>query len=122
MSRPARTLYVFAWYLAVVSLTLLFAPNLLLRVMGMATTTEVWIRVAGMLVALLAVYYYVAARVDAPRPMMYATVLGRFTVPLFFLSFILAGWVEWPLILFGLVDGITAMWTWSALRAEATAG
>jgi len=117
VSRSARTLYVFALYLGVVSLTLLFAPNVLLSTMGMATTTEVWIRVVGMLTAFLALYYYVAARVEAPPAMMWATVLARLTVPVFFLAFILEGWVEWPLILFGVVDAIAAMWTWSALAA-----
>lgn len=116
MSRPARTLYVFAIYLAVLAATLLLAPNALLRLFGLPATTEVWVRVVGMLLAFLALYYYVALRTEA-RPIMWASVLARMSVPVFFAVFVIAGWVEWPLILFGVVDAVAALWTWSALQA-----
>jgi hypothetical protein len=116
VSRPARTLYVFAIYLALMALTLLFAPNLLLRLVGMPETTEVWIRVVGMLVGFLALCYYVAVRTEA-RPIMWASVLARLCALLFFTVFVIAGWVDWVLILFGVVDALAALWTWRALRA-----
>jgi hypothetical protein len=73
-----------------------------------------------MTVAFLALYYYVAVRTES-RPIMWASVLARMSVPGFFAAFIAAGWVEWPLILFGVVDGLAALWTWSALRATTAA-
>jgi len=39
-------------------------------------------------------------------------------VPLFFLLFVLAGWVRWPLVLFGVIDAVGAAWTWQALGAR----
>ncbi len=116
MSRAARTMFAFTVYLAAVSLSLLLVPNLVLPLFGLPETTEVWIRVAGMLAGFLALYYYVVARTES-RPVMWASVLARMSVPAFFAVFIIAGWVDWPLILFGVVDGAAALWTWRELRA-----
>ncbi len=40
------------------------------------------------------------------------------SVPVFFLAFVLAGWVEWPLLLFGDVGAAGAAWTWKALASR----
>ena len=115
MSRAAHTVYAFAIYLAFLAVVLLLAPNMLLGLFGLPATTELWIRVVGMLVGFLALYYYAAARGES-RPVMWASVLARLSVPVFFTIFVVAGWVSWPLILFGVVDALAALWTWSALR------
>lgn len=120
MSRAARTLYAFAMYLALLAVVLLLVPNVMLSAFGLPTTTEVWIRVVGMLVGVLALYYYVAARTDA-RGVMWASVLARFSIMACFAIFVVAGWVGWQLILFGVVDAVAAAWTWSALRDTAAA-
>ncbi len=53
MTPAARSVRVFAINLALLAVALLLAPNLLLGAVGLPTTSEVWIRVVGMLVALL---------------------------------------------------------------------
>lgn len=121
MTPAARSVRIFAVYLGLLALGLLVAPNLLLRAFGLPTTTEVWIRVVGMLVAFLGVYYWTAAATEL-TPFFRATVLCRLTVPLFFLIFVTAGWARWPLVLFGVVDAFGAAWTWRALRTSASAG
>jgi hypothetical protein len=65
MSPAARSLQAFAFYLGAVAATLLLAPNVLLDAFGVPRTTEVWIRVAGMVVGFLALYDWVAARTEA---------------------------------------------------------
>jgi hypothetical protein len=117
MTVAARSLKVFVAYLALLGIALLFAPNALLQVFGLPATSEVWIRVVGMLVAFLAVYYWTAAGAELV-PVFRATVLCRLTVPVFFLAFVVAGWVRWPLLLFGLPDAAGATWTWWALHHE----
>lgn len=107
---------VFAYYLLGVAVTLLVAPNVLLQAFGLPPTGEVWIRVVGMLVAFLGLYYRVAAATEFVA-MFRMSVMIRLSVPMFFLLFVLAGWVRWPLVLFGLVDAAGAAWTWQALRA-----
>ena len=105
----------FGVYLAVLGAVLVVAPNSLLGVFGMPDTSEAWIRIVGMLLFFLALYYRVAARGEQ-RAFFRATVLTRSSVPLFLLVFVAAGWVRWPLLLFGLVDLAGAVWTHLALR------
>lgn len=62
MSNPARSVFVFAIYLVFLGGTLLLIPNALLNLFAYPTTSEVWIRVAGMLLIMLAFYYIQAAR------------------------------------------------------------
>ena len=56
MSAVARSLVVFGWYLAGFGALLVFVPNLLFGVFGLPPTEEVWIRVAGVLVLIIAYF------------------------------------------------------------------
>jgi hypothetical protein len=120
MTPAARSVRFFAVYLGILALGLLLVPNPILQAFGLPTTTEVRIRVVGMLAALLGVYYWTAAATEL-IPFFRTTVLCRLTVPLFFLIFVTAGWARWPLVLFGIVDALGAAWTWRALRHAASA-
>ena len=115
MTRAARSVNLFGWYLLVMGTALLVSPNTLLGLFALGATTEVWIRVVGMLVVILGVYYRAAAAAEL-TPFFLVTVLARASVPVFFIVFVLAGWAEWPLVLFGIVDGAGALWTWRALQ------
>jgi hypothetical protein len=115
MTPSARSLSVFAVYLLLLGAVLLVAPNLLLETFGLPPTSEVWIRVVGMLVTFLGVYYRTAAAAELVA-FFRVTVLLRLSVPVFFLLFVLAGWASWPLLLFGAIDILGAAWTWWALQ------
>ena len=118
MSGAARSLRAFAIYLGLLAVPLLLAPNPLLGIFGLDATTEVWIRVVGMLTAFLAVYYWVAAASESVA-FFSATVMCRLAVPVFFVLFVTAGWVRWPLLLFAGPDVLGALWTWRAVKAAA---
>lgn len=62
MSKSALSVFVFGLYIAVLGIVLLVAPNILLGMFGLPNTTEVWIRIVGMLVLFLGFYYTQAAR------------------------------------------------------------
>lgn len=114
MTPAARSIHIFGAYLLVLGVGLLAVPDLLLSLLGLPPTTEVWIRVVGMLLVFLGIYYRVAAAAEL-RPFFLATVLMRASVPIFILSFVLAGWTEWPLLLLAAIDAAGAVWTWTAL-------
>jgi hypothetical protein len=118
MTPAARSVNAFGTYLLLLAVILIVIPNPLLQLFGLPQTSEVWIRVVGMLVAFLGIYYRVAAAADL-TPFFVATIMVRSSVPLFFLGFVLAGWVGWPLLLFGCVDVAGAIWTWMALKRPA---
>jgi hypothetical protein len=109
MSHPSKSLFAFGCYLVLVGVTLLLVPNLLLGLFRLPLTTEVWIRVVGMLVL---------ARLEN-RLFMQWSVWLRGSVILFFGAFVLAGLASPALLLFGAVDFAGALWTWSALRKDA---
>lgn len=117
MSRAAISILVFGIYLLVLGAFLCVVPNALLKLFGMPTTTDVWIRVVGMLIALLAGYYLLAARQELTSFMLMSVYL-RALVILFFMAFVMAGIAKPILILFGAIDLAGAAWTDQALRLD----
>ena len=115
MSKVARSVYVFSFYLFGLGLVLTVVPNLLLRAFGIPTTTEVWIRVVGMLVLLLGYYYSRAARRELTDFFRW-TVHARSAVLVFFIAFVALGFAPPILILFGVIDAGAAAWTAISLR------
>lgn len=115
MTNAARSILVFGLYLGGLGAILLIAPNILLGLFGLPPANDVWIRVAGMLVLFLAVYYVQAARAGL-TPFFHWTVYVRSSVIVFFTLFVLLRWASPMLILFGVVDLLGALWTGLALR------
>jgi len=120
MSSSARSVFVFGLYLVVLGIVLLVVPNFLLGMFGLPSTTEVWVRVVGMLVLFLGFYYVQAARKEMTDFFRW-TVYLRATVIVFFAAFVLLDFANPPLIMFGVVDLLGAIWTGLALRSAKTA-
>lgn len=120
MSKSARSVYVFSIYLFVLGLILEIIPNILLSLFFIPETSEVWIRVVGMLVLILGFYYFQASRNELSS-FFQATVYGRSSVLVFFIVFVLLNFAPPTLILFGVVDAAGALWTGLCLRAEKSA-
>jgi hypothetical protein len=120
MSKAAFSVFVFSIYLYVLGFVLVVVPNLLLSLFRLPETNEVWVRVVGMLVLILGLYYSTAARHEL-TPMLRATVVARFAVLLFFIAFVLLDFAPPVLILFGVIDAAAAAWTGIALRADKAA-
>ena len=116
MSNAAFSARVFAVYVFVVSTVLVVAPNVLLAIFGIASTSEVWIRVAGVLAFNIGIYAWVGAR---HRPFLEASVYTRALVCAAFVVFALLGLASPMIVLFGLIDLAGGVWTWLALKADA---
>jgi len=117
MSKAARSLFVFGIYLIALGLLLLIAPNTLITLFGLPETHDVWIRVVGMLLVLLAFYNVQAARHELVSFFQWS-IIARASVILFFAVFVLLNWVKPILLLFGFVDLAGALWTQLALRQD----
>ncbi|HEX8734034.1 MAG TPA: hypothetical protein VF721_01840 [Pyrinomonadaceae bacterium] len=120
MSRAAKSLFVFGIYLCGLGLLLLLAPNLLLRLFGIAPTGEVWIRINGMFVLCLSFYYIQSARNELTNFIRW-TIPARVAVIFYFAAFIVLVSAPKALLLFGLIDLLSAVWTWLALKKDAAA-
>lgn len=117
MSRAAKSLLVFGIYLIVLGSLLLLLPNVLLRVFGAPPTNEIWIRVNGMFVICLAYFYIQAAR-HSLTDFIRWTVWGRGAVIIYFVAFVMLAGAPKALLLFGLIDLVSATWTFMALQTD----
>lgn len=118
MSKAAFTIRAFGYYLIVLGITLVAVPNLLLSMFSMPQTGEVWIRVVGLLVFNIGVYYIYAARCEATE-FFRASIFTRTIVLVGFAAFVLVGLAKPMLIGFGAVDFLGGLWTWRALKSAA---
>lgn len=119
MSHAAFTIKAFAVYLGALGASLVFAPNLMLALFGFAPTSEVWIRVLGVVVFNLGWYYWYAA-VSEARPFFAASVATRVFALIAFTGLVVAGFAPPMLALFGVIDAAGGAWTWLALRKDRT--
>jgi hypothetical protein len=117
MSNAGRSLFIFGIYLAVLGFAMLIIPNLLLGIFGLPSTSEVWIRVAGVLVLVIAFYDIQAGR-NSLTSFLKWSVIARTSIIFFFAALVLFGLVKPVLILFGALDLAGAVWTFFALRTS----
>jgi hypothetical protein len=115
MSPAAKSVYYFGFYLYLVSFTLVFFPNILLRMLHIPETNEVWIRVLGVLVGLIGFYYQQsgAKNISAFFPL---TIPTRVIVLVAFVLFAVFKMASPILIGFGAIDFAGAIWTMMALK------
>ncbi len=116
MKNPVLTMIVFGVYLLATGLGFVLAPNLLLPLFGFPATTEVWVRIVGLLSTILGMYFLYLARSDQRRFIL-ATVYARLIFFTGVTAFALLGFGSPILVAFGLIDLAGAAWTWLALRA-----
>ncbi|HMT00454.1 MAG TPA: hypothetical protein PKA12_16995, partial [Saprospiraceae bacterium] len=83
----AKSVLIFGVYLSVVGLSVLLVPNLFLSIIGVENTDEVWIRLLGLLLTGLSVFYYVAVKHQL-FVIFKVTVIIRCSILFFFAGFV----------------------------------
>jgi hypothetical protein len=117
MSKSAKSVFIYGIYLAFNGLMLLLAPNVLITSLGIEPTSEVWIRLAGILLMAISVYYYLAAKYEL-IVIMKATAFIRFTIIFFFTAFVLLDFVSQNIIGISVIDFLGGLWTTIMLKKE----
>jgi hypothetical protein len=117
MSKSAKSVFAFGAYLVVAGPGFLFVPNLVLGTLGMPATNEVWIRVLGIVVTILGIYYIAAARSGAT---LYFKVSVWVRTAFLGATIVLValGLAPLPIVGFGIADALGALWTGLALRGD----
>lgn len=105
-------------FLVITSLQLILIPNVFLKTFGFETTTEVWIKVLGIVVLALAVLYY-GLNQNGNRETVIWSVRARMTAGLGFVLLVLVGEAKMSLFIFALLDIATAIWTHFELKSKA---
>jgi len=121
MSPAARSIFAFGVYVVLVGIGLVSFPNPMLGPLGFPAAQEPWVRVLGVVVFVLGLYYTQAGRENAV-PFFRWSVWGRFTILIGFTGLVVSGQAPVPLILFGVIDAAGAAWTYVALRTGRPAG
>jgi hypothetical protein len=116
MSKSAFSARVFAVYLFVIGSALVIAPNLLLSLFGVPPTSEVWIRVVGVVAFNIGIYSWVSAD---NKKYLQASVYTRALVFVAFTTFAVMGLASPMIVLFGVADLAGGIWTYFALKADA---
>jgi hypothetical protein len=117
MSATAKTIFYYSFYMMGMGSGLFLIPNLILGLFGFAPTTDVWIRMLGLLSFCAGLLYFYCARWNQ-------TGFFRITVPeriVFFLgTVVLVVFMQFPpgLALIGSVDLLGAIWTGWTLRSS----
>lgn len=117
MSKAAFTIKAFGVYLLCLGIIVTLAPNQLLSIFGIPQTKEVWVRVAGVLVFNIGIYYWYAGLCEATA-FFRASVYTRTLILVSFAAFAAIGLVNPVIILFGIVDFLGGLWTRRALRLD----
>ncbi|MDR9366748.1 MAG: hypothetical protein RI575_15535 [Balneolaceae bacterium] len=117
MSRSAISVLVYGIFLAFNGIMLLFVPNALLTPLGIEPTFEVWVRLSGILLMAISVYYFLAARYEI-IVIMKATAFIRFTIIFFFSAFALLDFVSPNIIIISVIDLLGGIWTYVMLKNE----
>ena len=117
MSKSAKTVLYFSYYLFLTGIQLAIVPNLFTKLFFLPETNEPWIRVVGILVIIIGFYYHQAASKDLTE-FLKLTVFGR---ALFFVgatALVIFGIAPVIFIGFGLIDLLGAIWTRQTLKNE----
>lgn len=118
MSKSAFSAKVFAVYLFIAGALLATVPNLVLSLLFIPPTTEVWIRVIGVIAFMIGIYAWDAAAHEA-KSFFVTSVYTRCTVFVAFAVFVALGLASPTVMLFGVADLLGGLWTFWALRADA---
>ncbi len=118
MKMSSVSMMVFAVYLFFLGLIFLIIPNPVISFFGVPPTSEVWIRILGCILALLAFYYFMAVHEKAKNFYRWS-VYGRLPILPMFAALVLTGVGPKIILLFGVFDLGCAMWTWFTLKNEA---
>jgi hypothetical protein len=111
------SLVVHSIYVVITGLQLIFIPNMLLNMFGFDATSEIWIKVLGVVVLSLSFMYYAVSKQEN-ADVVRSTIWARWLVSAGFLLLALSGQVKLNLILFAGIDFATAMWTWMELKKK----
>lgn len=119
MSPAAKSVWAFgAWGIGA-GLGLLLIPTLLLSIVRLEVAEPVFIRVIGFILIEIGIAYIYLARQNITG-FFDLSVKIRIIPVIALTTFVVSGMGPWQLILFAIVDALSALHTWWCLRQEKT--
>ena len=113
MGGKGKSILVFGIYLIGTGMTLLFIPNLLLKILGIHETNEIWIRIAGCLTINIGIFNVLAAHFGIKQFYNWMFIArGLFIAAI--LCFVVLGQVPYIFLIFAAIDFLGVAWTYLA--------
>ncbi len=119
MNDPVLSLRVWSYYVLAVGAGLLLIPNEIFDILGITNTSEVWVRVVGLVATALGVVYFAGAQ-DNDLGVVRSSVVARAIAVIAFVALWITGG-PWQLLIFAAVDLTGLLWSWNALRTGGSA-
>lgn len=117
MSQSASSMIVFGGYLLIAGVVFIIDPNPLVTFLGFDQVTDVWIRVAGLIIVIVSYYYFMAVKEKVYNFFRW-TAFGRFPIFFAYLGFVILDLTPPVLSLFGVCETGCAIRTGLALQKE----
>ena len=111
---PSTTIRVFGVYLGVAGITLLWRPDILFMMVGMAYGPNELLVLLGGVMILFSIYYLNATRQNC-RVFAQGTVLGRFVIFGIVVWAVMTGQLAWNYLLIVGLEPLGAIWTAATL-------
>jgi hypothetical protein len=122
MTRAGKSIFYFGFWVLCCGISLMFFPKFCLDIAGVTLNDYITVRLFGMVLLYLSIYYFVAGRHPGFRPLYLTTVFTRSSAMLVTIVFVLLGMAKPAVVGFTIVDVLGALWTALALRADSREG
>jgi hypothetical protein len=117
MTRAALSVYMYGLYLISSGLPFLLIPHFTLGMFGLSAGDDLWIRLVGVLLAVIGSFYVAAVLTRSDRMLIW-TVPTRYATATFMAVMVALGEAGLALLVFAALDALTASLTWVAIRAD----
>lgn len=117
MTSAAKSIVAWGGYGFLAGAALLFQPDFTLQFLGFKTTSEHWILMVALMMMGLG-FYYVVLGITEVKQFFVISTIGRTTFFLASSIFIVTGKAPINLLLFGVIDIVTAVWTVMAMHFD----
>jgi len=119
MTKTELSVFMFGiYYIFSIGVPFLFFPHYALGLFGLVAGDDAWIRVLGLIIAIMGAYYVAAVRCGLGAFYTW-TVPSRYATSALQVLLVALGLIGPALLMFAAFDASTATLTWLALRAEA---
>jgi len=122
MTAAGKSIYYFGFWVLACAVGLMVLPEFSLKMVNMQLNDCITVRLFGMVLLFLSIYYFILGKRKESWPFFRVTVFTRASALIFVIVFVLIGWAKPIIILFVVVDALGALWTFFALKKDKAAG
>jgi hypothetical protein len=122
MTRAGKSIFYFGFWVLICGISLMFFPQFCLDLVDIHMSDYITVRLFGMVLIYLSIYYFVAGQYPSFHPLYRMTVFTRSSALIVVIIFVLLGLARPIIIGFVIVDALGALWTAIALWKDKREG